>query len=242
MMAFPEVYAKLHQQAKEWAGLPYSRLMVRAWLLSPVAHDVIGHMPLDGLLSVAVLAHLGISIDELDSMEPEPAFIPIPVRKVEIDGTWIYACSWCRYHPSTVQIVRAKRKHFHESRFIIPKLIDTSSGKFRSYDLKCAAVVTPYVEWTIEASREMLIMLLPHLSSIGKDRNTGLGTVSAWEIDSTDRDPLVHEGVPQRAIPCPDGDLTAYTPGSCALGLRSIRPPYVWQGTRMQCAVPAGPS
>jgi hypothetical protein len=215
-------------------------MLVRAWLYSPVAIDVIGGNPLDDLLCVAVLRHFQIPIDDLGDMHPEPVFIPAPLARVSIGGTWIYATSWRRCHPVAMEMVRRKRKHFFASRFVGGQQVDTKSGRFRSYDLASACVTTPYVEWTVRGSRAWLERLLPLVGSIGKDRNSGLGSIASWEIASTTRDPVLEEGVPQRGIPCSGVDTAGYR--DCVLAERTIRPPYVWPGTRMLCALPAFPS
>lgn len=217
--------------------LNYRNLLVRAWLYSPVSVDIIGGNPLDDLLCVAVLNHIRIRIDELGDMVPEPVRIPCPLAKVEVGGTWVYATSWRRYPVEQVQMVRHKRKRFNESRFVTMGKLDQKSGRFRSYDLVAASSATPVIEWTVRGSRRWLSALLPLVASIGKDRNAGLGSVRAWEVDDTDRDALVVDGVPQRSLPCPDGDLSRYR--GCGLAERSIRPPYCWSGSRVLCAVPS---
>jgi hypothetical protein len=214
-------------------------LTIRAWLASPIAFDVIGRMPLDDILCVASLRWLGISIDDLGPMDPEPVRIPAPLEQRGVGADWYYATSWAR-HFDPISMVRCKRKHFHESRFVEPKVVDTRSGKCRSYDLKTQAVATPFVEWTVSGDREWLRKLLPLIGSLGKDRNTGLGTVISWEISESDRDPCIVDGVPQRAIPCADGDVSAYAPGTFALAHRTVRPPYSWPGGRTKCVIPSG--
>lgn len=241
MRSRQQIQAMLDEQAQQWQSCHFERLLVRAWLLSPVAHDVIGHMPLDGLLEVATLRLLRIAIDELGDIHPAPMRIPIPVQKVEVQGVEVYACSWARPHEATRLVTRKKRKHYNPSRFTrTDRVVDTQSGAYRSYDLPTAAVATPYLEWTLDADRAQLRRLLPLLVSLGKDRNSGLGTVLTWEVDTTDRDPLVHEGVPQRQLPCLDGDMSSYAPDSAALRLCPPRPPYIWHGADCQCAIPVG--
>jgi hypothetical protein len=157
-------------------------MLVRAWLGSPVAIDVIGGNPLDDILCVAVLRHLRIHMDDLGDMHPEPVFIPAPLDRIEVGGTWVYASSWRRPCPGAIELVRRKRKHFHASRFVGGSRIDTKSGKFRSYDLASACVATPFVEWTVRGNKAWLQKLLPLVTSIGKDRNSGLGSVLGWEV------------------------------------------------------------
>jgi hypothetical protein len=216
----------------------HENLSIRAWLYSPISQDIIGGNPLDDLLCVAVLNILRIPIDDLGDMHPAPVAIPVPLAKVEVDGVWIYATSWKRYHASAIPMVRRKRKHFHESRFVAGGKVDTKSGKFRSYDLVSSCMASPFVEWTVRGDRFWISRLLPTIASLGKDRNAGLGTVLSWEIAGTNRDPLVVDGVPQRSLPCPSGDLSKYAVGSCSTAERTVRPPYVWPGTKMICAVP----
>ena len=216
----------------------HENLAIRAWLYSPISHDIIGGSPLDDLLCVAVLNYLQIPIDDLGDMHPVPVAIPVPLAKVEVEGIWIYATSWRRYPAHSIPMVRRKRKHFHESRFVAGAKIDTKSGKFRSYDLVSSCMAAPFVEWTVRGDRFWISRLLPMIASLGKDRNAGLGTVAAWEVAGTLRDPLVVDGAPQRSLPCPSGDLSRYADGSCALAERTVRPPYVWPGSKMMCAVP----
>jgi hypothetical protein len=241
-MKLDEIRRALGEFGDSIQGVTHENLTVRSWLYSPISQDIIGGNPLDDLLCVAVLNHLRIHIDDLGDMHPEPVVIPIPLAKVEVDGVWIYATSWRRYHPAAIPMVRRKRKHFHESRFVAGGKVDTRSGKFRSYDLVSACMSSPFVEWTVRGNRECIARLLQTVGSLGKDRNAGLGTVAAWEIASTTRDPLVVDGAPQRSLPCPSGDLSKYAVGSCSRAERTVRPPYVWPGTRMTCAVPEASS
>lgn len=235
-MSREAIQARLDELAEQMLG-PWELLTVRAWLWSPIAFDVIGRMPLDDILCVASLRWLGIHIDDLGPMEPAPMRIPAPLERRDAHGEWYYATSWAR-HFDPISIVRCKRKHFRESRFVAPNVVDTRSGKFRSYDLKTQAYSTPYVEWSVSGSREWLRKLLPRIASLGKDRNTGLGSIIAWEVADGSVDPCVVHGVPQRAIPCPCGDVSAYRPGAFALTHRTVRPPYSWPGGRVQCVVP----
>lgn len=238
MKDLPSIKRQLADFGAAIAGEEHEALLVRAWLYSPISEDVIGGNPLDDLLCVAVLRHLDIHIDDLGDMDPEPVLIPVPLVREMVEGQWIYATSWRRPGPGAIPLVRRKRKHYNDSRFVCRGKIDTRSGKFRSYDLASACVATPFVEWTVRGSRRWLTKLLPLIGSMGKDRNAGLGTVLSWEVDSTDRDPLVVDGVPQRSLPCQSGNLSVYAEGSCSLLERSVRPPYVWPGGRILCAVP----
>jgi hypothetical protein len=233
------IQAVLEEYGRNFLISTHELLMVRAWLYSPISFDVIGRMPLDDILCVAVLRHAGIHIDDLGPMDPRPVQIPAPLQIRWISDDWYYATSQASFL-DPIEVVRSKRKHFKDSRFVAPSVVDTRSGKFRSYDLKTQAVSSPFVQWDVCGSRHWLKQLLPLIGSLGKGRNTGLGTVLSWEIAETDQDPCVIDGVPRRAIPCRDGNVSAYQSGSFALAHRTFRPPYVWPGGRTQCVVPIG--
>lgn len=236
MTCSPEIQARLDAVAEQMRG-PWELLTVRAWLYSPIAFDVIGRMPLDDILCVATLRWADIPIDDLGPFDPQPARIPAPLERVEIGGSWVYATSWAR-HYDPLPLLRKKRKHFCESRFVEQGKVDTKCGKFRSYELANSCYATPFVEWSVRGERTWLRRLLPLISALGKDRNAGLGSVIMWELIDGGLDPCVLNGVPQRALPCLDGDVSAYRPDSFAMAERTFQPPYVWPGGRKMCVVP----
>lgn len=240
-MSRVEIQSELDRFSREIDGIEHENLTVRAWLYSPISVDCVVGNPLDDLLCVCVLRFLGINIDDLGDMSPEPVRIPATLDRVNVCGEWVYATSQRRDPSYAIPMIRRKRKHFHDSPYIQDAYVDTRSGKYRSYDLCTSCVSTPYVEWTVRGNDVWLGRLLPLAGSLGRDRNAGLGSVIGWEIEHTDRDPLIVDGVPQRCLPCLDGDLRPYAPGSCGLAMRTIRPPYVWRAGRVLCAVPIYP-
>jgi hypothetical protein len=238
MLSTSQIKAKLEGLEARWGHLPHQKLIVRAWLYSPIGYDVIGKMPLDDLLCVAVLDYAGIHIDDLPEMRPLPVAIPLPLAKRHIGGSWMWSASWVKLPYEAIEITRAKRKHYREHPVVQHKVVDPSMGPFRSYNLCTSAMATPCVEWVVGGHKETIETLLQYLPVIGRARNSGIGSVQFWETSPTELDPVLQDGVPQRQIPFVWEDRHMFKTGSFATAFRRIRPPYVHACTETLCVVP----
>ena len=63
-------------------------------------------------------------------------------------------------------------------------------------------VLASKVCWIVDGDREKIKPLLSDLCFIGKKRSSGFGEVCGWDVESTDKSPLLDEdGGPRRPIP-----------------------------------------
>lgn len=216
-------------------------LRVRLWFRQPVSWEPDG-LHLDGALSWMAVAHVTGEVpqDVFSGYRGPPVNLPLPLASVDWHGHALWACSWAAPPPEAhaVEGVRLWRKRANVDHYCLPGKVITSGGPYKSLNIPRAVLHTPCLDTYLRGDPDLLRPLLANLSRLGR---AGLGSVAAVEVtDAAEDRALVWQDRPQRSLPVPD-EATAcasYAPGSYALRVCSVRPPYWHRASETLCVVP----
>ena len=217
---------------------------------------------LDGLLASVVrdnqkqqhyqktgLAVTGSQLDGgLDN--PEPTVVELPLQKCFIGGEngWHWACTTAYpvgvhtefdVHYRYCQIKENTTRHTTTN---IPKHLHSTFGRYRTRKVPVVTTVTNTVVWRVVGDPDLVEELLTPITTIGKHRNNGEGTVLGWNIFThLDGDPFLYGHTH------PDGTLGRPIPTECAQQLNlptttpqtaGIRPPYWHPANQKELIIP----
>lgn len=204
---------------------------------------------IDAILAYAALkVRFGPALLNMDPHRDGVICEPLPLVRLGlstwstgVDGDdWYYACS------SPIHAGAEHVSHFHRrfddqhERYLDAgkrRLINTKSGRYKSYRLTAVKRLASSVSWFVLGNGDAIRNLLSQIDAIGKKRAHGDGLVLEWQVQpSTDEDAEAWAELATlcRPVPCshtspqPD-DLRMYW---------GIRPPMWLVAHRRLCVMP----
>lgn len=183
-----------------------------------------GYLPLDGILSRAIL--LKESPDLIG--KPLNSFsdfvnLTLPIKKIKEDTKdWYYACSYAFFKKLGEDRVSFNKRYDETAaeRFADfgkkKSVVDISRGKYKNYRCTINVILTDKIVWyclpSLEESKHQIEELCDFIKNIGKKPAQGFGIVKEWIVEEIEEEELLYL---LRAIPDKDGKQE-----------KTIRPPY----------------
>ncbi|MEW8957845.1 MAG: hypothetical protein AB2448_01845 [Moorella sp. (in: firmicutes)] len=214
---------------------------IRAYLLDGRIAASNKRISLDGLLYSLVIRR----------DYPELAYTPIvntseiieadlPLKKIEDDETWYWACSLNQAEPiKEYTLYWHKRFDDNYEQYIDFKgkrgKVDDKRGVFKAYRMPLNILLMPYLEWFVVGDMEELYSLLKNVVALGKKTSQGLGLVKEWEVTEWDEDWSVlgpGNRLMRPVLTLPQNAKNARR------AIAGIRPPYWYRGNIVEAWMP----
>ena len=228
----------------------YVPLQVTAYLAHGFAVAQPWGIALDGLLAAQLWADLRADGDvsyPSETLNPPDLDLPLGRCHPRDDSPWHWAATCCQpigEHRTEVRYRHHQLDHTAVATLTgqeLPVAMPGDQGRYRSRRMPLIVTICTAVTWSAVGDPVHVRRLLQPIASIGKKRSHGEGTVTAWEITVTDRDPW------EAAHLHRDGTLGRPTPAACLpcdlrtspLALAGVRPPYMHPSRRTALHLPA---
>lgn len=114
-----------------------------------------------------------------------------PVKVINFDGTWFYACSDAVYRiDKTVRTFWNRRTDDKrlENYFNTKKKLRTSAGVTKNYRIPMNTNLVKEFIWYCVGDKEQIQNLLSKVYYLGKKHSQGKGQVAKWEVEEIDKD------------------------------------------------------
>lgn len=224
-------------------------IRVTAYMAEPVVYMGDG-MHLDGILAAASFRELPggmrASMPSADDTD-WPADMPQPLSKwrVRYDGRcdprlrdergmvwgWCASMVHADWQIQTAVEVRKRTAAEQMQRYTDSSDVNLSAGRFKPADLTLPARIAHKLVWFARGKPDEVRKMLGLVTSIGRKRGHGNGSVMRWEVDSMAEDWSVMRG----------GKITRAMPEGYAEGRRrvaGIRPVYWHRSRQIACVLP----
>lgn len=165
-------------------------------------------LPLDSLLAWAWIAKHRPELLNVTMADYSNVFQPpLPLDRIETEGTWYYACSFACADP------KAEIRSYWNKRFDATEAeqavdfgkwkakVNKQAGLYRGHHSPLCIFLLPKLEWYARGNRAEVESLLSSITHLGKKRSQGYGLVREWEVEIWPQDLSW-----LRPVPNPDGD------------------------------------
>lgn len=183
---------------------------------------------LDSLLS-ACLCRFHVHGDP-PSRDEAPDDIPLPLRRYDVNGTWVWHASALFPDGDQAESLQFWRRRLRQGRIeVAAGSPNTSNGPYRDWNAPLPLLLCPrMVAYAYGEAGRVRRELRRGIKALGKKRAHGRGAVVNIEVDETDADySLVMDGKAMRYLPSPAGWLEVRP-----------RPPYWNNHGRVLCLAP----
>lgn len=234
--------------ATRWRCRDAAPMVLRAWLSAPIAWDSWDGITVEGALQHAVVIRTAGRMPDDLQWPSEGMEIPIPVADVDIAGRPIACASWAQPAWLASEAHRWRRKRARAESYALRSVV-VGCGTYKALQIPTPTMVTPWLDFHLEADRALLTDLLRDVGAIGRARGGGLGVVEGWEMlpPMISVGPLVRvvgDGpwlAPMRTLPVsPEHGWSddAYVEGTFVRRVATTRAPYWLRHSACDCAVP----
>lgn len=232
------------EKSNQYRDLKYEPLKITFYPKSPVCSPIFMH--LDGLISGLVFSQIAkenkIYWNIIFSYEV--LNIPIPIKKYEHSGDWVYRASVMKYNNEPVIKKDTFKKRFND-RFLEMlygqiNIVYTDRGWTKNNDIPIPyeAGFTPFYFYCYGNKTELEKLLQLPLS-IGKHREKGFGWIKKIEITNIEKDYSIIglNAEINRVIPVNMLDIKFNT-GVYRTGMFNYKPPYFEIRDTKMCYIP----
>lgn len=184
------------------------------------------YLPMDGILASLWMREHHPDLYYGDTVVKEIIHADLPLKRIDNGHGWYYACSFAQADWTGGETQHwHKRNTAHEQmRYVGKGVLNLAQGKTKAYRVPLFTAMAKKLVWYAVGDRPWIESRLPHVTSIGKKRNTGHGEVANWQVEEIEQDfSLAKDGYLMRAVPrldLPQGVL------NFKLGSYGLRPPY----------------
>lgn len=166
--------------------------------------------------------------DDIYSRTPERDEIvepDLPLKRVERDGEWWWACSIPHYEEAA-QYLRYSHGRFDDGleRHLAEGVgrVGTTAGRYKAVRMPALCRIAAAIHWHMRGEADAILDLLSDVTHLGKRRGAGYGAILEWRCEETAED---HSG-------------NRWVPASGGVGqLWGIRPPYWHIAMKRPCVL-----
>ena len=205
---------------------------------------------LDGLLAYALAQDIfGPEWHELDFRKPLPIAenLALPVKRIELQGTYLYAASCSRFETPASSTVRVRKRVSVDDLAYLdspPKRVDGVRGDLKSYDMQFPAITAKVCTFHAVGDPGEIERLCGSIDCLGKKRALGSGRVTGFHVEpeNVDRSFFLEPGGLLNK-PVPVASLTALGLGQLAgkpVAMLASKPPYWDPSGMVPCVCPEG--
>lgn len=238
--------------------------MIALQITATTPHGIVLSRPwgvaFDGLLASVVWERRKVAAREAGEhfvYQPDgpQEVLPLPLARCgdpERDADWHWMATFADLHPRIQAVTepdirwrtsRTDHRRLQQLAPVISRQVSDTSGRYQRRVVPVTARPATHLTWRAVGDPDAIRELLTDLRSIGKNKGSGDGVVTRWEVTETpdvDDWSAGHEhepGVLGRSAPprCVDNVTTDTGP----LGTGTLRPPYLHSASRTEAFQPA---